>query len=193
MGRKRAYCPYCDVFLVHNSLRSRRDHLVGWKHRASLQAYYARFLSSNLKQGNSNQDEGESSTVTYERKAPTLQPTNFASGSTLPISQIKTTSIVPPPTIPQGPPKIAAPPTVPQMAGPPRLGPPSLSSPNVTPSISGPPRLAPPSIGPPKIGPPTIGPPKIGPPKIGPPTIGPPKIGPPTIGPPKIGAASPKS
>jgi hypothetical protein len=52
MGKKkRAYCPYCDVFLVHNSLRSRRDHNDGWKHLASFQAYYARFMAQHFRSG----------------------------------------------------------------------------------------------------------------------------------------------
>lgn len=44
MGKKKCYCPYCDVYLIHNSLRSRRDHSVGFRHIANFSQYYAKFL-----------------------------------------------------------------------------------------------------------------------------------------------------
>lgn len=148
MGRKqRAYCPYCDVYLVHNSLRSRRDHNEGWKHIAAFQAYYSRFASQASQQMNNTQTPEVLHTV-----IPTPTP-------------------VTPPSIPNHPPTIRppviAPPSIPIQ--PPKIGPPTIQAP---PQIT-PPTVKPPAIRPPKITAPS-GPPAIrAPPAIrsGPPSI----------------------
>ena len=49
MGKKKCYCPYCDVYLIHNSLRARRDHTIGYRHVANFHAYYARFFPQYYK------------------------------------------------------------------------------------------------------------------------------------------------
>ena len=154
MGKKRAYCPYCDVYLVHNSLRSRRDHLVGWKHMASFQAYYARFYSNHFKKNNfGQQEDGEQSTKTYERTDSGALKTKLTVSAIPP-------KIAPPPTVPaQKPtlqiglgnlPALVPPPTVPRIGSGKQIGPPkipSISGPPKIPSISGPPKIsAPPKI-----------------------------------------------
>lgn len=169
MGKKRSYCPYCDVYLIHNSLRSRRDHMVGWKHVASMQAYYRRFL-------NIANDQNEQADATNENIS-TSAPKKVIANPTFVQPPIPKVQIVPP--------KISAPA--------PTIKPPSLST-GVTIQA---PKIGPPSIGPPSIGlsaspnQSSMGLPRIGPSR---PQIGPPQIGlnrSPILGPPKIGPQSP--
>ncbi|OHT14839.1 U1 zinc finger family protein [Tritrichomonas foetus] len=200
MGKKRAYCPYCDVYLVHNSLRSRRDHAIGWKHLASFQAYFARYLPQHFKNSANKTaaDENDGSSTSQSSlslnstvptpSAPRINANLIHPPPSIGISAPPTVrGIAPPPIAPIRPPAIGiAPPpnlsNLPKPANNAAISPPSIGAP---PSIH-PPPIAPPSIGPPSIHPPTIGPPSIRPPPIGPPTIGPPTIGPPSIGPPQI-------
>lgn len=198
MGKKRAYCPYCDVFLVHNSLRSRRDHALGWKHRCSVQAYYSRFLPQHFQSGGKPKFDEELNT---DQVKPTV--------STAPAPQPAALSLIHPPAIASA--KILG--LNSRIAPPPSFKPPVLPSANKPPSIAirpptignagGPPSIRPPTIGnsggPPPIGikPPTIGnaggPPRIGPPPISP--IKPPMGGPPSISPikPPMGGPPPIS
>lgn len=37
------YCDYCDVFLTHDSPSVRKTHNAGWKHKASVKAWYQQF------------------------------------------------------------------------------------------------------------------------------------------------------
>ena len=148
MGKRRAYCPYCDVFLVHNSLRSRRDHNEGWRHVAAFQAYYARFAAQTLR-----------STPRIEEPDITSPRPNTSTGpNTRPVQ----TQISPP----QNSPTIK-PPTI---VGTP-IKPPSIHPPNITAGAST--QIRPPSITPaaPKIAPPQIK--RAAPPPIrsGPPPI----------------------
>ncbi|KAI8908461.1 U1 small nuclear ribonucleoprotein C [Gorgonomyces haynaldii] len=36
----RFYCDYCDIYLTHDSIRVRRDHNAGWKHKLYVLNYY---------------------------------------------------------------------------------------------------------------------------------------------------------
>lgn len=121
MGKRRAYCPYCDVFLVHNSLRSRRDHNEGWRHLAAFQAYYARFAAQN--QRSTKQADTDPITPTPPKtQAPAVPP------QAPPPPSLKPPQIAPNPMKPNTirPPKLAPPPVV--RAGPPpiRQGPPPI-------------------------------------------------------------------
>ena len=40
----RYYCDYCEVYLAHDSFRSRRQHMYGWKHRANVKMYYQPYV-----------------------------------------------------------------------------------------------------------------------------------------------------
>lgn len=175
MGKKRAYCPYCDVYLPHNSLNSRRTHNIGWKHIASVQAYYFRYFSQHLQSGygtGAGTEDNESATNDTRVNQPTkfIYPT--AVKPAVPVSNQTPgtqSNIIRPPQFGESS-KIIPPPIA-------KIAPPTIS------------KIAPPPITantPPKIGPPTINPPKIlaAPPKIGPGPLrigGPPKIGPPRI------------
>ena len=199
MGKKRQYCPYCDVFLVHNSLRSRRDHAMGWKHICSVQAYYSRFLPQHFHSGGKPKfDDLDSNT---DSTKPTVSSTSSTSSipvqSSLllnPITPPSTSTylIHPPPTLglnnkiaPPPSLKPAGPPTVsglkPPMIG--NIGPPSIRPPTIGAPGGGPPPIRPPPIGTLGGGPPPIRPPAIGAPGGGPPPIKPPSVGPPQISP----------
>ena len=157
MGKKRAYCPYCDVYLVHNSLRSRRDHTIGWKHIASFQAYYARFMPQHFQNVASKKLDEEPIRPSVSR-AQLMQPPPLALN---PSGIVK--GIAPPPTAPIRPPTLAP-------GAPPTIGGPQ-KPPNAPVLPPKPPVVA--AIKPPTIMPPTIRPPNIPakPPPIAPPTI----------------------
>jgi U1 small nuclear ribonucleoprotein C len=44
------YCDYCDIYLTHDSLRVRRDHGAGWKHKMQIQNYYANIPAYKVQQ-----------------------------------------------------------------------------------------------------------------------------------------------
>lgn len=212
MGRKRAYCPYCDVFLVHNSLKSRRDHAIGWKHRCNYQYYYNRYLgkAKSLDEADTNAEDSRPFTANsslgsissagsslFDSSLPSSSRT-FATPTCLGLDK----KISLPPTIkqpnfmaagqfPLKPPSLGAPPSIPN----PVFTPPSIKSP----SFAGPPTfgianspLKPPTLGIP-LKPPTLGTP-LKPPTLGtplkPPVLGtqlkPPSLGPP-LQPPTLG------
>jgi hypothetical protein len=141
MGKKRAYCPYCDVFLVHNSLRSRRDHNEGWRHIAAFQSYYARFFPQQIRSGGLLGQPEEVPLPERAARPPAVAPPPLPA---------------PPPAAAQIQPPAIAPPAIP--APPPIPRPPAIAPPPVL----APPRI--PAIGPPQIrlGPPQI---KLAPPK----------------------------
>ena len=37
----RYYCDYCDAYLTHDSASVRKQHNIGFKHKANVRAYYA--------------------------------------------------------------------------------------------------------------------------------------------------------
>jgi hypothetical protein len=132
MGKKRAYCPYCDVYLVHNSLRSRRDHSEGWKHIAAFQTYYARFLAQQARSRPVLSTDDADLPMPIARPAP--QTTRPAVVAPPPIPA--------PPTIPRPPPvSIVRPPVIASQA-PPVIGPPRITAP---PRIAAPPAIRPPA------------------------------------------------
>eukprot|EP00762_Andalucia_godoyi_P005166 ANDGO_03964.mRNA.1 U1 small nuclear ribonucleoprotein C len=48
MGKKRKYyCEYCDIHLVRGFQNARKEHNLGLRHRANVQAYYAQFLKND--------------------------------------------------------------------------------------------------------------------------------------------------
>ncbi|KAG9389820.1 U1 small nuclear ribonucleoprotein C [Carpediemonas membranifera] len=44
MTKNRYYCPYCDVYLAHDSMSARRDHDSGVKHRENVINWYKHFM-----------------------------------------------------------------------------------------------------------------------------------------------------
>jgi hypothetical protein len=132
MGKKRAYCPYCDVFLVHNSLRSRRDHNEGWRHIAAFQTYYARFFQQHDRSGGllDNLDDARDD---IPAPKPAAKPCVLDQAPAAPIAP-------PPISVPQKdvpkPPAIVLPPRIPVAAAPRappqiRIGPPQIRPPTI--------------------------------------------------------------
>ena len=46
----RYYCDYCDIFLTHDSMKARKDHVAGYKHREQVRNYYAAIVSGYAQQ-----------------------------------------------------------------------------------------------------------------------------------------------
>lgn len=44
------YCDYCDIYLTHNSLKARKDHIAGYKHRDQVRNWYAQMASGAAQQ-----------------------------------------------------------------------------------------------------------------------------------------------
>lgn len=218
MGKKRIYCPYCDVYLVHNSLRARRDHNSGFKHIAAFSIYYHRFLPQHLAAGGSltNQNSSDSNSAD-QGNAPRKLPIEEIS---LPKVQLSI------PSFPSRP-STAAPPKppsilpliskIPKLGGPPKLQTsvptnntekskpsipliPNIKTKPITPAIA--PKVPtipsislqnPQSNNQPALpksppGPPSLPKGPIGPPSMPKGPIGPPSLPKASIGPPKLGA-----
>ena len=151
MVKKRCYCPYCDVYLVHQSLRSRRDHALGWKHLANMQTYYSRFLTL---QPHIDDDDDYDQRSNVTTKAPAVN-------QTAPINPVKVL-----PKIKFTPPKIQS--SLSTKAIPSKNSQSRSNNENPTsPAKSGPPSLSHPKIGPPKVGPSSNGSKSIAPPPLG--------------------------
>ena len=138
MGKKRCYCPYCDVYLVHNSIRARRDHICGFKHIAAVSCYYQNFIPQMYKNGLFN-----SNTNNEQQKQIQTQIQEIRNIQNIPKPQPNTVVLKPsvqPPSLP----KLSGPPSIPRVKMPTIASPPSIPAQNNT--INAPPIPSIPSI-----------------------------------------------
>ncbi|BFU21230.1 U1 small nuclear ribonucleoprotein, putative [Entamoeba histolytica HM-1:IMSS-B] len=48
MGKKRYYCEYCQKHLVYGGTRSRKEHILGKKHKDKMVEYFKQFEANIL-------------------------------------------------------------------------------------------------------------------------------------------------